>query len=108
MTKTIGPPLLLAFIFLIFPLFSASPFTLLVVDETGAPVPNLRVTDGNGMVRYTGAHGELIVWGSSSAPGPVRRFEIADEARQFASVVASLEVMPCSRGTVAVRRLAYR
>jgi hypothetical protein len=108
MTKTIGPPLLLAVIFLIFPFFSASPFTLLVVDETGAPVPKLRVTDGNGMVWYTGEHGELIVWGSSSAPGPVQRFEIADETRQFASVVAFLEVIPCSRGTVAVRRLAYR
>jgi len=89
MAKKVFLPLALALIGLTLPFFNPTPFTMRVVDEqTGVGVPNLRVTNADGMVRHTGTHGELIIWGKSSPQSPGERFEIQDERNQFVNVVA--------------------
>ena len=98
--------LLLSFAVVIWlsPLFIATtPFTLLVVDEqTGGAVPNLRVTH-DGMVQHTGTHGELILWGHSRV-----RFEIEDERNEFNSVGGTVDLTPGGHATVKVHRRIYR
>src|SRR5437763_9916500 len=104
MAKKFVLPLILAVLGLTVPL-ARTPFTLLVVDEqTGGGVPSLRVTDGDGMVRYTGTHGELIIWSNRSGP----RFEIQDETDKFDATSAIIPVIPDGETRVKVHRRTYR
>jgi hypothetical protein len=105
MAKTFFLPLFMALIGLTFPFFAPTPFTMRVVDEqTGVGVPNLRVTNDRGMVRYTGAHGELIIWGKSSPLSGGDRFEIRDERNKFDNVGATLRVTPGGKAALKVHR----
>jgi hypothetical protein len=109
MAKNFLLPLSIAVIGLMFPFFGPTPFTLRVVDEhTGVGVPNLRVTDKAGMVRHTGAHGELIVWSKTLPQSMGDRFEISDENREFVNIGATLKVAPGEQATLKVRRRTYR
>jgi hypothetical protein len=107
MAKKVFLPLALALIGLTIPLFNPTPFTVRVIDEqTGLGVPSLRVTNADGMVRHTGTHGELIIWGKSSPLSTGERFEIQDERNQFVNVSATLRLTPGGRATVKVHRRA--
>ena len=99
----------LAIIGLTCPSFSRTGFTLRVIDEqTGAGVPNLRVTDGAGMVRRTGSHGELIVWARSMPLSVGDRFDVRDEQGEFVNIAAVVKVMPRGEATLKVHRRVYR
>jgi hypothetical protein len=105
MAKRFFLPLFLALIGLTAPFFTPTPFTMLVVDEqTGAGVPSLRVTNDAGMVRHTGGHGELIIWGKTPPMSSGERFEIQDERNQFADVDAILKVTPGRQAILKVHR----
>jgi hypothetical protein len=83
--------------------FATKPFTMLVVDEqTGVAVPDLRVTH-DGMVQRTGTHGELILWGHSTA-----RFEVEDDRNEFNAVAGTVNLTPGGHATVKVRRRIFR
>jgi len=107
MSRKVFLPVILALIGLTAPFFDGTPFTMRVIDEqTGMGVPNLRVTNADGMVRHTGTHGELIIWGKSSPQSPGERFEIQDERNQFVNVVATLRLTPGGQVTLKIHRRA--
>jgi hypothetical protein len=121
MTKKFFLPLAIALIGLTFPnpFFKAvvhcahllvaaergpAPFTMLVVDEqTGLGVPNLRVTTNHGIVCYTRDNGDVI-WTEPSLMNQEVRFEIKDERNQFDGGVTTLQVMPGGQVAVKVHR----
>jgi hypothetical protein len=109
MDRQLFLPVLLAIIGLTYPSFSRAGFTLRIVDEqTGTGIPNLRITDGAGMVRRTGSHGELIVWGTSMPLSVGDRFEVRDEQGEFVNIAAVVKVTPGGAATLNLHRRAYR
>jgi hypothetical protein len=81
-----------------------APFTMRVVDDqTGAPVPGLRITTDNGIVCYTQRHGD-VYWTEWSLMNRRVRFEVNDKNHRFDPVAVTLGVMYGGQGALKVHR----
>jgi hypothetical protein len=81
-----------------------APFTMRVVDDqTGAPVPGLRITTDNGIVCYTQRHGD-VRWTEWSLMNRRVRFEVNDRNHRFDPVAVTLGVMYGGQGALKVHR----